>query len=52
MKMKTMKKVYQKPTVCVVELQQQPHLLAGSDPYPGKLGYVPGFDKDDMNQLA
>jgi len=50
--MKTMKKVYQKPTVCVVELQQQPRLLDGSDPYNGELGYVPGIDKDDTNQLA
>lgn len=48
--MKTMKKVYQKPTMCVVELRHQPRLLAGS--YPDELNYIPGIDKDDMNQLA
>ena len=45
-----MKKVYQKPTMRVVLLQQHAYLLAGS--YPDEIAYVPGIDKDDTNQLA
>ena len=47
-----MKKVYQKPTMRVVELQQHAHLLAGSNDYDDELGYVHGFGEDGMNKLA
>ena len=43
-----MKKVYQKPTMRVVLLQQHAYLLAGS--YPDEIAYVPGIRKDDTNQ--
>lgn len=53
-----MKQEYQKPTMRVVELHQNTHLLAGSGDPPQKtnewdddLGYVPGIG-NDMNHLA
>ena len=44
------KKVYQKPTMCVVELQENARLLAGS--YPGGLNYIPGIDTEEYNSKA
>lgn len=48
-----MKQEYQKPTMRVVELHQNTHLLAGSGPneYDDEFGYVPGIG-NDMNHLA
>lgn len=52
------KQEYQKPTMRVVELHQNTHLLAGSGentPKPNEwdddFGYVPGIG-NDMNHLA
>lgn len=45
------KKIYQKPSMRVIELQHQPRLLAGSG-YPGEV-YAPGIlPPDEMNRLA
>jgi len=44
------KKVYQKPTMCVVELQQNACLLTGSG-YPGEV-YIPGIDTEEYNSKA
>ena len=45
-----MKKIYQKPTMRVVELQHQTHLLAGSGEKPnewdGDFAYVPDIGND------
>lgn len=47
-----MKKEYQKPTMRVVELQRQAHLLAGSN-YDDELNYAPGITPaDEKNKLA
>lgn len=52
-----MKQEYQKPTMRVVELHQNTHLLAGSgappkpDEWDDNFGYVPGIG-NDMNHLA
>lgn len=43
-----MKKVYKKPTMCVVELHYKTNLLVGS--YNDELGYIP--DTTDMNSMA
>ena len=52
-----MKKEYKKPTMKVVLLQHQCHLLAGSGDrgipgYDDDYGYMPGIGKDDNNHLA
>lgn len=48
-----MKKVYKKPTMCVVELHHKINLLVGSgtDDYNDELGYIPS-DATDMNSMA
>ena len=46
-----MKKVYKKPTMCVVELHYKTNLLVGSGDYNDELGYIPG-DTTDMNSMA
>ena len=45
-----MKKVYKKPTMCVVELHYKTNLLVDSG-YDDELGYIPG-DTTDMNSMA
>ena len=45
-----MKKVYKKPTMCVVELHYKTNLVVGSG-YDDELGYIPG-DTTDMNSMA
>lgn len=45
------RKIYQKPSMRVIELQHQSRLLAGSG-YPGEV-YAPGITPaDEMNKLA
>lgn len=44
-----MKKVYKKPTMCVVELHYKTNLLVDSG-YNDELGYIP--DTTDMNSMA
>lgn len=49
-----MKKVYKKPTMCVVELHYKTNLLVCSDyndDYDDEMGYIPG-DTTDMNSMA
>ena len=48
-----MKKVYKKPTMCVVELHYKTNLLVGSggSDYDDELGYIPG-DTTDMNSMV
>lgn len=48
------KKEYQKPSMRVIELHHQTHLLAGSgNDWDGEGGYIPGMNvTDDMNKLA
>lgn len=42
------KKIYEKPSMKVIELQHQAQLLAGSaDPYDGPFSYIPGMSKDE-----
>jgi len=50
MNLKIMKKVYQKPSMLVIKLQNPSRLLAGS--YDDELGHIPGQPTDDMNKLA
>lgn len=46
------KKIYEKPSMKVIELQHQAQLLQSStDPYNGPFSYVPGIG-DDKNRLA
>ena len=51
MNLKIMKKIYQKPSMLVIKLQNPSRLLAGSD-YDDEISHVPGQPTDDMNKLA
>ena len=44
-----MKKVYKKPTMCVIDLNHKTSLLVGS--YNDEIAYMP-VDPTDMNNMA
>ena len=51
MNLKIMNKIYQKPSMLVIKLQNPSRLLAGSD-YDDEISHVPGQPTDDMNKVG